>query len=595
VAENWDKLSFKDTVTPIDAITSKIDSGISAATTILGIQKTVLQTISLLMTDFVDANSLLIKTALKAIQTILDKYTDTVATVHLLIVPIRKKVPYKISSTFAGPQLEDSWLLDDSAGAAQTRRNMEKALRIIAEANQGNEGFARTVIESLQDEGDLNRPEYDEEDAVFAVVVLAGAKNIVSILELLQALQAVLGFRMKRSKMIPDTIMATPQDLRATPVAVPNSQRLGVSLEWKNPPVLQTLAEFDGASVKVKEIAILRSTNDEAVKATHWENFFTSQPSELTESDGTGKDDTLKSLDDETVLIRQMRYFQPINVYVDDDKDLEKNTDYYYTVAFRYAVSDPPSTDGQITYTTQNYHQLSNVVKVRYQDEAPTTVDSVQPNWYAMTSPLDLIPDLRFYFQLVNTYVESFLSATTGAATALKSYIDFIASEITRLQNLQKSIVNRLKRIASTLGAITSGVYVTTIALDKGGNTGFMQELATRLSDKTDTSAPPYFQHGYTAGFVLLAGAPNPANLESVKTLVSLLLGSSGTKTPFEEAIDTIDNTLRTLEDQTFGDDLQEGGTPSTSTAKTTEYKTFGDDMEPVTADSSDANVPFDP
>lgn len=585
---NWSNLSFDGVLAPIQAITSGISKVTSAITTALNIQRTLLKTISTLMLDLFNVQALIIKAALTAIQTILDSYFKG-GKIHLLVVPIRKQPPYKLENLFSGPQLDDSWALSDEL-TDQERTDFEEAVNQVMAADQGNEGYARTVLESLDDLGDDSRPQYGDDGAIYAVVVLAGAQNIIGILDLLLAIQGILGVSLKGNTLLPPTIETSPQDLKATTVASQNTPRIGVFLEWGNPPPLITLDTFDGSFLRVQEIAIIRSTSDEAMVAQDWSSFFISQPAALGENE-TEKSNVLTSLDDQTTVIKQFKFFAARTSYVDDDKDLKKNTDYYYAVAFRYAIAPPPGTDGKTTYVTQNFHKISNVVKVRVTDAIPTVRGGVPPDWLTHPSPLDLIPDLKFYFQLIQVYIESLKVQGSGAKTAIESYIKFLEAEIQRYNDFQTDVVNRIARLAKLFQLPAAGVYVTTIELSSGGNDAFKRELVKRLTDSSDTSAPPFFRNGLTAGFVVLAGATNPAEIAPVKTLISLLFGSSGANTAFENAVNSIDAALSAAEQITFSDDMQPGTPPATTTA----YKTFDDSLTGVSPTDPSAKVPFDP
>lgn len=588
MANNWSNLSFKGVLDPIEGITSGISKVTSAITTVLTIQKTLLQTIAALMLDLLNIQALLIKAALSAIQVILDSYFKG-GKIHLLIVPIRKQAAYKLNTEFSGPLADDEWAIYDEL-TEQQRTDFQETVKQVMEADQGNEGFARTIIESLDDLGDDNRPQYDEAGAIYAVVVLAGAQNIVGILDLLQAIQGIMGITLRGNTLIPPAIETSPQDLKVTPIASQTTTRIGVLLEWRNPPPLITLSNFDGSYLRVQEVVVIRSTNDEAMMAQDWSSFFISQPTELGENESE-KSDVLTSLDDETKVIKQFKFFSGRNTYVDDDTSLKKNTDYYYATAFRYAIAPPPGPDGKLEYITQNYHKISSVVKVRVTDDVPSTRGGVPPDWLTHPSPLDLIPDLRFYFTLIQAYIESLKVQGSGAKTAIESYIKFLEAEIKRYQDFQIEVVNRIARLAKLFQLPAAGIYVTTIDLSSGGNNAFKRELIQRLTDTTDESAPPFFRNGLTAGFVALAGATNPAEIAPVKTLMSLLFGGSSVSTAFEQAVASIDAVLAEAETITLGEDMQSGTAPETPVS----YKTFDDSMTGVPASDPSAKVPFDP
>lgn len=582
--------SFTLDLGPIEPAASAIKDITSAIGMALTIQKTAVDILATLALDLLNVEALLIKAALETVQGILNQYLISDAKIHVLVIPPRRQLPYKLTSDFMMPQEEDSWAINETI-SDETKARFQKMLQQVAEHDQGNPGFARTVVESLYDEFDPNRPTYDKNSAVFATVILAGAQSMLGLYDFLATLQSLFGTALKGAPLIPATLTRTPQGLRAQAIAAPESSRIGVRLSWENPPARQSLPEYGGAQVIIKELAIIRSTDEELVKATTWKNIFGEyQPVALTEDEIEHAD--IKTTDDEqTTLIRVFKFDGVRTAYVDDEATLRKNTDYFYTLAYRYALADAPEgTTNNIAYADQTFHQLSNVAKVRVENEkVPSTHLSVQPNWMTHPSFLNLIPDLKFFMALLENYIESLKSQLTGSASALKSYVEFLKAEIDRYNAFATEINNRISKLTALFQLPATGIYMTTIAADSGGNDYFMQELVKRLMDETDPTAPPFFRNGLVGGIIIFAGAPNPAALTATQTLVSLLLGLNTTfVTPFQEAVDSIDHVITTLETQTFGSNMQPGNPPEHTDA----HQTFDAAMNPVKPTDEDADIP---
>lgn len=595
----WENLSFD--LGPIDPVASAIQKVTNAIGIALKIQKTATDVVAKLLLDLLDAEALLIKTALSSIRSVLDQYVVTGAKVHLLVVPPERRLQYNLNQNFMMPQLEDSWAIKDTF-SPEAKARFQKALETIGRYDRGNEGFGRTVIESLQDEFDPNRPVYDDDDAVFAVVILVGASTMLGLYDLMSTLQGIFNTAL-RDNMFPPDLLKTPQDLRATPVSAPGTSRIGVRLDWSNAPSEQVLARYDGVRIQLYETAIIRSTDDEIMLAKDWNSVFGGyQPTALNRDNDEREKSDVYTLtvgshgedDTTTEIIKIFAYDGVRDSYIDDDKDLKKDQDYYYFVAYRYAIAEEPSDkSAEVKLQPQDFSVISNVAKTRVDpDKIPNTRRSVKPNWVATPSPLDLIPDLKFFMKLLEDYINNLESQLLGANSALKQYVQFLQDEIDRYNAFATDINNLLSRLSALLQLPATGIYVTTISAEKGGNMYFMQELAERLTDETDTTAPPFFRSGFTAGLVWYAGAPNPAEIVPVETLISILLGlESQAKSDWESAVDSIDALVDRLEDQEFGEDMQ----PGTAPTSTTSQKTFDDAMNPVDADSTDANVPFDP
>jgi len=578
MASNWSTLQFNfGPLTPVAGIIDEINSGIGYA---LEIQKVVIDFIQQLTPNTTSVEAAIINTAITAADEILDQYLNTDAKIHMLTVPPARKSPYNLDLDFALPQLETSWSVSDAITAA-SKKAFFAALDSIANAKGGNEAFAKTVIESMYDDFDPNRPDYDESGAFYAVVIVVGGQSILEYYEYARALMSVFAEANKKNPMLPTTITRAPQDVRAQVIAVPNSTKMGVRLQWTNAPAAQSLVEFDGIRVYINELAIVRSTDPNLANATDWSAIFgAEQPPELTD-DEREKTNVRTTADGKTKLIRIFKYDGVRTSYIDTD-ELTQNVDYYYTVAYRYSLAEPANDRGEVTYETQKYHNISNVVKARSSASAPSTHLSVAPNWDSHTSLLEVIPDLKYFMRLVQVFLQGLKSQASGPASALRSFSTFLQSEITRYNTFALEVRSRLTKLKGLAALPPAGIYVTTISGERGGTRAFTQELINRLTDETDTTAPPFFRKGFTGGTVIFAGAPNPAALAPVETLMSLILGYGSDDTPYEQALATIDNIVSEAETAAFDE---------TSNV----YETFADDLTPVSPDSPDANVPFDP
>jgi hypothetical protein len=588
MAENWFDLST-DALKDIKKIGEGIATITSTLGTVIAIHKTALQLVSALTTDLLNPQALIIKAAIAAAQSLLDQFLKDGARVHLLVVPIRKKPLYNLQNDLAMPSdpSEHGFTFNDKI-LESDRKAFSEAMAKVAQYDQGNEGFARTLVDALYDEDDVHRPDYDEDSAVFGAMILAGASNIVKAYELMRWIQNLLGAQMRGKSLLPHMMIKTAQNLRVMPISAEKVDQIAIQLTWENPPVLQTLAEFDGMRVRIKELLIVRSVNPPTQKAKCWADIFgPGEPVPLGDNEFS-KADAYDSLDYKTSVAKIFKYDGVRNTYIDEDEDLlEKNVTYYYTVAYRYEIANPPDATGKVEYEQQKLFQISNVVQTRVNaDKLPTSRRAVEPNWIATPNILSFVPEVAYLLRRVEAYLESLESLTVGAASALQSYVDFLIAEAARYQEFATQINNILSKLQGLFNVPTSGIYVTTYAADSGGIDALSLEFMKRLTDTTDSSAPPFHGQGVVAGLVFVSGAPNPANLTTVKTLFGLLFGS-GTEapTPFENAVESLDRLTAQAESLTLGADLQ----PGTAPTKPTVYKTF--DKSLVGTDPSDPNT----
>lgn len=599
---NWVSLKLEGMVPDsIKGLANTIDTIVSALNAGLQIQITALEVISALSTDLLNAESRIVKAAIATINSILDPLLDDTQ-IHVLVVPFRRQFQFRLADPdyyrgWGFQNSDDATLIDPTA--AKKERELNEQLRQINFAEGGSQGFLRTIMESLDDSADEGRPQYDENSAIFANVWVAGASDIPGILDALLTLEGLFGISLKSNNFVPRSLIRTPQDTTAKRVIGPSGKK-AVLLSWGNPPSETTFPEFNDTCMRLYEVAIIRSTDDDIIVAKNWTDIFGGdQPKVMAKNATDDETDGLKSQNKKSQVIARFRNDGIRSTYLNDSDAFEENVDYYYGVAFRYGVAMPPGVsvsnativDG---FSIMDYKLLGSIQKIRFGKTIPESAQGPKPDWIPTPGVLSLIPHLQFYVAVVQTYLDTIAGQALGANAALQSYIDFLEAEAARWLDLAEQINARIQKLVGLLKTPEAGIYTTAIALESGGTDAFMRELMTRMMDTKDTSAPPFLTGTeFVAGIVVLAGAPNFAELTSIQALINLVFGiSSSVKPAFEEAMDSIDKVIQEQTEQLLGDDLQSISAEDTATQP---QKTFDDAMEPVDADDDTANVPFDP
>jgi hypothetical protein len=604
VSGNWKSLSFD--LGPITPLAEGLQSLTDTLATILTIVKTATDIVAQLAVNTLSTEALLIQAALQAIQDVLTQYIEGAAKVHFLVVPPRKALPPDAQALMALSPYENGLALDLRPEVVE-QMDFQTKLNQVFDVAGGNADYGRTVAESLTDENDPNRPQYSDTDAYFAVAIVAGGTSLLELYDYAARLMAVFDGALKGRKLMPVVALRTPQDLRARVIAAPGTPRIGVRLNWSNLASEQILTGYGDGNVKIRidEVAIIRSTDRRAFAAKTWDALMGSyQPTPLGDDEQQRLNvKTIKTADGTTQLLALLKFTGQPESYVDNDSTLAKGQDYYYAVAYRFSTLVPDNLGKYAHSEPQRYFQISSVVKAHVDAEkVPFSYGGVPPDWDATPSALNLFPDLKYFLALLRDYVQTLQSQAAGAASALASYVLFLQSEIDRYVAYAQAINERVAALTELMRLPQTGIYVTLISGASGGTSAFMSALTDRLSDQSDTTAPPYFRHGVTSGLVIFAGAPNPAALDSVQLLISLLLGLSSGPTAFEQAVDSIDQVLTAVEDRTFSNsmasvpaDTTVGGAPNEVPPTSTPTATFSDGMEPTTPDSADANIPWDP
>lgn len=607
MADQWVQIELEGVIPEaIKQLASKASIAVDAVKTVLNVQIAALKFVAALTVDLLDVEAAVAKATVEVIETALEDLTGGDVALKVLVVPFRKQPNYRLDPTnwpIAATDSDQATLIDEEAAAKE--RKLNEQLRRAAFYDGGNHGFLRSVADSIFDQDDPNRPTDGDDVAMFAHVWMVGASDILGILDALLTLEGLFGISLKGKSFVPRTINRTPQDLRLKPIVAP-SGKVGVMLEWKNPPAEQLHPEFSELRMRLHEVAVIRSTDDEVMKAKNWTDIFgDQQPGVFTDDDDSDRElkDVLSSSNSLSTAILQYRYDGDRDSYL-DDSDLQRDTDYYYAVAYRYAIELPEGVSGISNATivdgfyVTDYKLLSSVQSVRFAKEIAESGGGIQPDWITSPNLLSMIPDLQFYVLVLQDYVKSIADKLTGTNSALLAYIQFLESEITRYEQLVSKISNRIQKLLGLLKTPEAGIYTTSIALGSGGSVEFVRELAQRLFDEEDESKPPFTTGTeFVAGLVFLAEAPNLSQLEPVRTLIDLLFGiPESIKSSFEEALDSLEEVIDSVtaddDDDTLGDDLQPG-TPAATVEGP--QKTFNDALEPVDADDADANVPFDP
>lgn len=568
----------------IKKLVTTVETIVDAVTLALDTEIAIMEVIATLVMDVLNAEALIIKGAIAAIQSALDPLLGD-ARLHVLAVPFRKRPNYKLLRSTWPVQFTDS---DDGPPEdpeeAKKEQLLNDKLRQAAFYDGGVQGYLRTVTEALHDEDDEGRPLYGNGSAILAHVWVAGASDILGVLDALLSLEAIFGESLQGGEFVPKNIVRTPQELQLQQIV--SGPKVGALLKWENPATVQIFAQFGGLRVTLREIAVIRSTNPEVMKAKNWADIFgDQQPGIITKEDqGIEIPDALTSNDGQSTVIMQMYYDGTRSTYL-DDSELKKDVEYLYTLAYRYHIK-PQDGDEEV----QDYKLISNVQSLRVADTSGQHSVGIKPNWTDTPNVLALIPDLQFYVKYIQAYLDTLKGKIVGPSTALLEYIAFLKSELNRYEKLINDIRNKIHKLLSLLKTPEAGIYATTIMLPQGGVQEFERELARRLLDDEDSTAPP-FRTGteFVAGLVMLAGTPDTSGLTQAASFFEMFFGaSSPVTTPFQNAVASIEKVVDEAAQKavTLGDDLKPG-----NTVETQSYSTFDESMNPVPASSSKAKL----
>ncbi len=510
MANSWH--SFEPTQffpAPIQRAVAAIDTAFGAVAKATGVVEKALKLASKLAKT---ASTNPVETVLRTAVNQIDGYIEGIlgnTQCHAIVIPIRKQVQRRTAVQAGG--------LDDHLSAN------EPAAAFVQNALIGTAGpgvFYRTLIESVGDAGDINRPDFPADYAVVGACVLAGAESLADL---------QVPFRLFSSLFVGNQRIAPSANtlpvvkgLRVTPAALRGGT--GVVLRWEALAPVYNVPLFSDDVIIAKEIFLIRTSAPFTTGWTSWGDLFND-----VEPGDTGLPEK-----GESKVIARLRNHGAVVGYTDTDNLLDPKKTYYYAACVRYTVDN----------VIQPMGVLSNVVRVTRTNPSPSTRQATPPDWIATPTLMAMFPPLHEVVNQVRLGISrlgSFTTSNTGAQQLLNQTI----SQIQRLVAQWEATVAQTTEVTDRLQALTSsaapsGMYATVISKSTGGMDGWLAELARRMSDTTDTSRPQLSDQSMVVGFVLVAGAPRLPDLSAILALLQLFFGSHP-KNPLFDVLRTLD------------------------------------------------------
>lgn len=507
---------------------SALDTVSSTATSVLGIVKGLVEVLAKLELARLDAGQLVIKASLTAIENAINSLL-TDAGVYVLFVPPRKKliIPAVVQAAMekAGltslpspPLSTELFALEGKLSPAEVAH-----LKEARGATGGNLGFIRTVVESLTDIGDANRPQPKDTDHVVGLYIVGGADQFPDATRFTNLLSAVMGAG-KPEVVLAAVGLPVPQNVRARQVAG------GVNVEWAAQKPLVPQVAF-GTAALVEKVAIIRSQNPELLSAGSVQELFNT--TNLTPGLVSGVADEAF----EVAAVLDYTFLAPPRSWV-DTATLDQSKSYYYAASFSLkmgSAAELSAGGGQ----SEGFGRLSNAVKFVPKVTPSRTVAGTPPDWLRTPSVLELIPDLAGAVRLLSAQVNTLGGSSLGFGDMLKSYVKYLEAEILAYQMSVSRITKMLSRLTAGGGAMP-GAYVRSFS-GEGGVPYLMSDV---LNSFNETNAPPFTRgQEFVAGVVVLAYAPSAAALAPVQAALNLLFGGADSRevSSVQAAISQID------------------------------------------------------
>lgn len=558
----WKSFEVPKLPASLTAAATSLTSLTGTLTGVLKILQEVLTLISQLELLTLDITQTLIQTAIAAIESAIQALlSDTGA--YLLLVPVRRKVviPPIVTAALSKVGLPSIPPVNISTDLIAVQTDVPVP---VFSASGGNLGFQRTVVESLLDAGDANRPVLEPSDAVTGFYIVAGATDYGSMLSFMDGITAFMA-QNRPATALDSPGLPIPQNVKSKLVASKTTADLQAFIEWKFQEPLTQIPSFN-LTCLVTQYAVIRSTDMRILTATTVQELFGTGT--LTKGLSTGSGPAVI----EVLDVIDYRGVNIITSYF--DTAVSKGIVYYYALAYNMKVggiTDIASGGG----TETGFRKISKVTKLYYptKTRVPRSISGNPPDWIRTPRAIDLVPPLG---SLIDTFIRTltqFGSFTTGASSMLKDYISFIGQEIQNFETLTARVTDAINRLQSLTKISTEGLGVHFRSYSGVGGTPFLlQDLTAAMSAGNPDAQRPKYDLGteFVCGVVVLAAAPSPALLAPVQLVLDTLFGGGSSSNPITNAIAGIDVALRAAETAAFGPAFNATITTTTAPALTT-------------------------
>jgi hypothetical protein len=533
---------------PLTAIGTAVSSGLQTLSAAYASARTLLQAMPSpdVPADLSEqAMQLIVQQAITLIQGLI-RQVSVDAGVYVLAIPLPKKILVDPAwftdpadqaianpSTFPlGPFLRD--LPEAQRQRLYSRIDFDKLFNPSTAGVGGNSYLVKTLMESIYDAGDLNRPRWTGSGYWAYGQIVVGASDVSQLLGMLLYLDALMSgatgtttsLARAQASIVPTRIQARVAP--AEGVAYPP-----VIIEW--PPVTtnQIATSLDGATVTPIRLAVIRSTDFRARGALRVRELF--PDGQLTEG-ATGNFGA--------TVIAEMA-FDGIRSRVVDRGPFTEGQEYYYHVTFQTRLVPPDS-----PIVTTGYETLSAHSMVTYSSLAVAPLSpSKPPDWVRTPSLSSLFPPLAQVLYEVNLALDNLKGNARQVNAYNQGYSTFLDRQTTRLTAQADEIARRIQGLSSLFAAPTGGRAWFRTATGQGTLAGFLADYVEGLTDLGDATSPPFTTGTeLTASVILLACGPDPTPVAALYEMLKLLFGGSSTTTPEQTALQQIDQTLAAAE-----------------------------------------------
>lgn len=475
-----------------------------------------------------------IQLLLNSITGILNSLLDD-AGLYCLLIPLPKKGLVRLIPNNATTQTPVNNLLNGASSAtANTIRNSLTYAQIFNPDEMfigGNAHVVKTIIDSLFDSGDINRPKFTNTCYWGYGLFVAGATDITSVMSSATFLDNLFHFSngantvsatRGMTSFIPRNVRIRPSARTAFPV-----------LEWDQVPGSQLFASFDSATLIATKVAIIRSTDFRVKTARKVSDLFDSANLDVGKTGLYG-----------ARVIAAYDYDGILSQY-NDTSTLDADKTYYYHVCFKGRLVPQFDPGNSVQEVDCPFDDLSACVEYRTPSNTQRTTSSTlskAPDWFRSPSLVSLIPALNPIVAQLQEYIRA-IGSTVQSTTARNSeYIAFLDRQISFYEGKITQIENHLTQLQNIFNTGNAAIAAT-VRTGQGKVVDFLADVMTAMDDTSDEHRPS-FDNGneYTTGVILLAVGPNPQDIVNAVNLLNSLFNSQTPDTPTQHVLDGINS-----------------------------------------------------
>jgi len=404
--------------------------------------------------------------------------------------------------------------------------------------------FFEVFAASLEDRGDVSRPQYPDDHYVGGIALLVGAPNAIELLRKIALLESLW------SKLItqPMDFGEIPRPKNLTALAYRPVMGPIEGLEWSVQDFLDGQVENLEQAVFPGEIGEVSVGDSNFAVVLRWDgskiglsNVFTTLKFDIQEvrlyvkegSDFTASDRGEKL--EELQLKRFMRHATSVTLTGLDDSKV-----YYAAVGYKVVVREYDVNGNIKAQDTLEHYAISNSVRIAVADDEESLPQGELPDWVGVNSPLDIAPPVKRLLQRAQQLLLELKNNIVG--TKVDEYREFIALIRKRIATIRSTYVEFLELyddLVTFLELLSVDLYVYAFA-GKGGTRLLSSEMWHALLDPRTKDKPAFNdQASAVTGLVMVAGAPSLDGLGQFMSLLGLLVGDSGVR-------QTLGNDLRT-------------------------------------------------